>query len=310
MVTFIIVLMIVGLIVGAIARLLLPGRDPIGIFGTIVLGIVGSFVGRFPAEPDPAPHAGHSQFPPGRDHRVDHRRPGAAAPAEAYAPGTRPPPVLTGFPGARRRNTGRGSGSRPSPSGVHWAATRAVASGRNGASSRPRRSKRPATGRAPHGSRGSPSGPLLASSQGRARLTKRFASSTMPQTAAVACRKSNPSSARRPRRPPGGTTRPGPPRRAPPDRRARGDPAVAVTVDHGDHPVDQVAQAVGEFVVGPGDEPLHGEVGVAHPRYLAEQPPAHRVGAVLRGQRGRAPGRRQAGAPAPDLLIFRPPAVR
>jgi uncharacterized membrane protein YeaQ/YmgE (transglycosylase-associated protein family) len=47
MVTFIIVLCIVGLICGAIARLLMPGRDPIGIVGTIVLGIVGSFVGGF-----------------------------------------------------------------------------------------------------------------------------------------------------------------------------------------------------------------------------------------------------------------------
>jgi uncharacterized membrane protein YeaQ/YmgE (transglycosylase-associated protein family) len=47
MVIFIIWLCIVGLIVGAIARLLLPGRDPIGILGTIVLGIVGSFVGGF-----------------------------------------------------------------------------------------------------------------------------------------------------------------------------------------------------------------------------------------------------------------------
>jgi uncharacterized membrane protein YeaQ/YmgE (transglycosylase-associated protein family) len=47
MVIFIIWLCIVGLIVGAIARLLLPGRDPIGVFGTILLGIVGSFVGGF-----------------------------------------------------------------------------------------------------------------------------------------------------------------------------------------------------------------------------------------------------------------------
>ena len=47
MLTFIIVLVIIGLISGAIARLLMPGRDPIGIFGTIVLGIVGSFVGGF-----------------------------------------------------------------------------------------------------------------------------------------------------------------------------------------------------------------------------------------------------------------------
>ena len=47
MVIFIIWLCIVGLIVGAIARLLLPGRDNIGVLGTILLGIVGSFVGGF-----------------------------------------------------------------------------------------------------------------------------------------------------------------------------------------------------------------------------------------------------------------------
>jgi len=47
MVIFIIWLLIIGLIVGAIARLLLPGRDPIGIFGTIVVGIAGSFIGGF-----------------------------------------------------------------------------------------------------------------------------------------------------------------------------------------------------------------------------------------------------------------------
>jgi uncharacterized membrane protein YeaQ/YmgE (transglycosylase-associated protein family) len=47
MVTYIIVLIIVGLIAGAVARLLVPGRDPIGLFGTILLGIVGSFVGGF-----------------------------------------------------------------------------------------------------------------------------------------------------------------------------------------------------------------------------------------------------------------------
>ena len=47
MVLFIIVLLIVGFIVGAIARLLMPGRDPIGFFGTALLGIVGSLVGGF-----------------------------------------------------------------------------------------------------------------------------------------------------------------------------------------------------------------------------------------------------------------------
>jgi uncharacterized membrane protein YeaQ/YmgE (transglycosylase-associated protein family) len=47
MVVYIIVLLIVGFVVGAIARLLMPGRDPLGVFGTILLGIAGSFVGGF-----------------------------------------------------------------------------------------------------------------------------------------------------------------------------------------------------------------------------------------------------------------------
>jgi len=40
-------LIIIGLIAGALARFLVPGRDPIGILGTILLGIVGSFLGGF-----------------------------------------------------------------------------------------------------------------------------------------------------------------------------------------------------------------------------------------------------------------------
>jgi uncharacterized membrane protein YeaQ/YmgE (transglycosylase-associated protein family) len=47
MVTFIILLLIIGFIAGAIARLLVPGPDPIGVVGTIALGILGSFVGGF-----------------------------------------------------------------------------------------------------------------------------------------------------------------------------------------------------------------------------------------------------------------------
>jgi uncharacterized membrane protein YeaQ/YmgE (transglycosylase-associated protein family) len=43
-----IVLMIVfGLIAGAIAKLIMPGRDPGGILITILLGIAGSLVGGF-----------------------------------------------------------------------------------------------------------------------------------------------------------------------------------------------------------------------------------------------------------------------
>ena len=36
--------LIIGLIVGAIAKLLMPGKDPGGLIITILLGIAGSFV--------------------------------------------------------------------------------------------------------------------------------------------------------------------------------------------------------------------------------------------------------------------------
>jgi uncharacterized membrane protein YeaQ/YmgE (transglycosylase-associated protein family) len=47
MLGLIITLIVVGLIAGAVARLLVPGRQDIGIAATIVLGIVGSFIGGF-----------------------------------------------------------------------------------------------------------------------------------------------------------------------------------------------------------------------------------------------------------------------
>ena len=37
--------LIIGLIAGAIARLIMPGRDPMGWIATMLLGIVGSIVG-------------------------------------------------------------------------------------------------------------------------------------------------------------------------------------------------------------------------------------------------------------------------
>ena len=42
---FILVLAIWGLVVGALARLALPGPDPMGILATIGLGLAGSFIG-------------------------------------------------------------------------------------------------------------------------------------------------------------------------------------------------------------------------------------------------------------------------
>ena len=39
--------LIIGLIVGAIAKLIMPGKDPGGIFITMLLGVAGSFVALF-----------------------------------------------------------------------------------------------------------------------------------------------------------------------------------------------------------------------------------------------------------------------
>jgi uncharacterized membrane protein YeaQ/YmgE (transglycosylase-associated protein family) len=44
-IAFIIVLALVGLVVGALARLALPGRDPMSIPATIGVGLAGSFIG-------------------------------------------------------------------------------------------------------------------------------------------------------------------------------------------------------------------------------------------------------------------------
>ena len=50
MIGFIIGLLVIGLIAGALARFLVPGRDPMGIGATIALGVLGSFLGGFLAD--------------------------------------------------------------------------------------------------------------------------------------------------------------------------------------------------------------------------------------------------------------------
>ncbi|HEX8003122.1 MAG TPA: GlsB/YeaQ/YmgE family stress response membrane protein [Mycobacteriales bacterium] len=45
MIGYILLLVVAGLILGALARLLVPGRDSMSIGATILLGIVGSIVG-------------------------------------------------------------------------------------------------------------------------------------------------------------------------------------------------------------------------------------------------------------------------
>ena len=42
-----IMFLLVGLVAGFIARLLVPGRDPMGLLGTLILGVVGALLGGF-----------------------------------------------------------------------------------------------------------------------------------------------------------------------------------------------------------------------------------------------------------------------
>jgi uncharacterized membrane protein YeaQ/YmgE (transglycosylase-associated protein family) len=47
MIGFILYLLVIGIVAGFLARLLVPGPDPMSIGATILLGIVGSFIGGF-----------------------------------------------------------------------------------------------------------------------------------------------------------------------------------------------------------------------------------------------------------------------
>ena len=44
LIVYLIILLVVGLLVGALARLLLPGPDPMGVGMTALIGICGSFI--------------------------------------------------------------------------------------------------------------------------------------------------------------------------------------------------------------------------------------------------------------------------
>ncbi len=43
----IIAFIIMGLIAGFIARAVVPGKDPMGLIGTLILGVVGALIGGF-----------------------------------------------------------------------------------------------------------------------------------------------------------------------------------------------------------------------------------------------------------------------
>jgi uncharacterized membrane protein YeaQ/YmgE (transglycosylase-associated protein family) len=47
MIGFLVYMLVIGIIAGFAARLLVPGRDPMGFWATVLLGIIGSFIGGF-----------------------------------------------------------------------------------------------------------------------------------------------------------------------------------------------------------------------------------------------------------------------
>ncbi len=47
MLGLIVYLVVIGIVAGYLARLLVPGKDPMGFWATVALGVVGSFVGGF-----------------------------------------------------------------------------------------------------------------------------------------------------------------------------------------------------------------------------------------------------------------------
>ena len=79
MLWFIIVLLVVGFLAGALARLLVPGPDPMSLAGTWLLGVLGSFAGGFLGYVLFGADADDGVVQVVRDHRLDRRRRDPAA---------------------------------------------------------------------------------------------------------------------------------------------------------------------------------------------------------------------------------------
>jgi len=47
MIGFLVYLLVIGLVAGFLARLVVPGEDPMSVGATILLGVIGSFIGGF-----------------------------------------------------------------------------------------------------------------------------------------------------------------------------------------------------------------------------------------------------------------------
>jgi uncharacterized membrane protein YeaQ/YmgE (transglycosylase-associated protein family) len=102
-IAFLLSLLVVGFVIGAVARLLLPGPDPMGCFATALLGIAGSFVGGLLADVVFGHSGPFHRAAPHRSRRIGGRgggRPPAAAPPT-------PPSSLTRGPASCRGRLAR-----------------------------------------------------------------------------------------------------------------------------------------------------------------------------------------------------------
>ncbi len=93
MLGLIVSIIVIGLIAGALARLVVPGRQDMSILTTIVLGIVGSFVGGFLGYLIFHKDAQDGFLQPAGHHRRLHRRGDRAADLDPGRPARRRPPL-------------------------------------------------------------------------------------------------------------------------------------------------------------------------------------------------------------------------
>ena len=96
MLGFIVVMIIIGIVAGYLARLLVPGRDPMSFVQTVVLGVVGSFIGGFLGYVLFDKDIGEGALQAVRGRRLGHRRRrGPADLQRRQPPPWRRPPDLT-----------------------------------------------------------------------------------------------------------------------------------------------------------------------------------------------------------------------
>ena len=108
MLGFIVYLIVIGLIAGFIARALVPGRDPMSVLGTMVLGIDRLVHRRLPRLCADAPRCHRRSVSSVRHHRLDRRRRDCSARVSRSQRAAAPSHLVSFHTGERRGGGGRG----------------------------------------------------------------------------------------------------------------------------------------------------------------------------------------------------------